>query len=252
MSGLAALMLLAACGGPGGSAPTSPAPSPGTVVLVSAAASLTDVFGEMEASFERSHAGVDVVLNVAGSSTLREQILQGAPVDVFASANQSNMEQVVVAGLVSGEPVTFARNLLQIAVPPGNPAGVVGLQDFGRDELLLGLCAAGVPCGDLARDALENAGVTPSVDTYEPDVRALLTKIEAGELDGGITYLTDVISARGTVDGVDIPAGENVVTDYPIATLTGGASPVLAADFMAFVLSDEGRAILSRHGFAAP
>jgi len=192
------------------------------------------------------------VLNLAGSSALREQILEGAPADVFASANTSNMDQLAEAGEVARESQIFVRNLLQIAVPSGNPAGVTGLEDFGRDELLIGLCAEDVPCGDFAREALANAGVTPAIDTNEPDVRALLTKVEAGELDAGITYVTDVAPTDGAVDGVDIPEDVNVVADYRIAVLANAPNPDAASAFVDFVLSDEGQAILTKFGFAAP
>lgn len=241
---MALVVVLGACGDDGGSVEGE--------LLVSAAASLTDAFADVEAAFEDANPDVDVVLNLGSSSSLREQILEGAPADVFASANTSNMDQVVEAGEVEGEPEIFVRNLLQIAVPSGNPAGVTGLEDFGRDELLIGLCAEEVPCGDFAREALANAGVTPAIDTNEPDVRALLTKVEAGELDAGITYVTDVSSTGGTVDGVDIPEDQNVVASYPIAALTNAPNPDAAAAFVAFVLSDEGQAILAEYGFAAP
>ncbi|MGH8915010.1 MAG: molybdate ABC transporter substrate-binding protein, partial [Acidimicrobiia bacterium] len=199
-----------------------------------------------------ANPGVDVILNLAGSSALREQILEGAPVDVFASANTSNMDQVVEAGEVAGEPEIFAYNLLQIAVPAGNPAGVTSLGDFADEELLIGLCAEDVPCGEFARTAIENAGVVPAVDSNEPDVRALLTKIEAGELDAGVTYVTDVESTGGSVEGVDIPEDVNVVAEYPIATLADAPNPDAAAAFVAFVLSDEGQSILTSYGFTSP
>ena len=221
-------------------------------LLVSAAASLTDAFAEVEAAFEEENPDVDVVLNLGSSSALREQILEGAPADVFASANTSNMDQVAEAGELSGDAEIFATNSLQIAVPTGNPAEVTGLEDFAREELLIGLCAEDVPCGDFGRQALENAGVIPSIDTNEPDVRALLTKIEAGELDAGITYVTDVLAASGTVEGVDIPAEVNVVAEYPIATLAGAPNPDAAAAWVEFVLSEEGQAILTGYGFTSP
>ncbi len=221
-------------------------------VLVSAAASLSDAFVEIESMFEAANPGVDVTLNLAGSSALREQILEGAPADVFASANTSNMDRVVDAGEAAGEPQIFATNLLQIAVPAGNPAGVAGLEDFGRDELLIGLCAEQVPCGESAREALAMAGVTPMVDTNEPDVRALLTKIEEGELDAGITYVTDVLSADAAVDGVEIPELQNVVAEYSIAILASAPNPEAARAFVVFVLSIEGQAILGEYGFASP
>lgn len=222
------------------------------MVLVSAAASLTDAFGTVEQAFEEAHPDVDVVLNLAGTSALREQILGGAPVDVFASANMENMERVLAAGQVAGEPRVFAHNRLQIAVPPGNPAGISGLADFADETLFLGLCADGVPCGDLARAALAAADVEAAIDTNEPDVRSLLTKIEAGELDAGITYVSDVVSSGGSVEGVDIPDDVNVDADYPIAVISDSTSPDIADEFIRFVLSAEGQAILSEFGFASP
>ena len=221
-------------------------------LLVSAAASLTDAFGEVEVAFEAAHPGVEVLLNMAGSSTLRQQIVEGAAADVFASADSSNMDQVVAAGEVDRAPRIFAANRLQIAVPAGNPAGVTGLEDFADEDLLLGLCAAGLPCGDLALTVLANAGVTPAVDTHEPDVRALLTKIETGELDAGLTYVTDVIASGGAVHGIDIPDRRNATTDYHIASLLSASDPATAAAFVAFVLSPEGQAILNRYGFTSP
>ncbi|MPZ52183.1 MAG: molybdate ABC transporter substrate-binding protein [Acidimicrobiia bacterium] len=245
MVALVVITLVAACGGASDSSASGE-------VLVSAAASLTDAFAEIETAFDEAHPEVNVVLNLAGSSSLREQILEGAPADVFASANTSNMEHIVEAGVTARDPQIFVQNVLQIAVPPGNPAGVAGLEDLADDELLIGLCAEEVPCGDFAREALQNARVTPAIDTNEPDVRALLTKIEAGELDAGITYVTDVASTRGGVAGVDIPAEFNVMGEYPIAPLANGPNPDLAAAFVDFVLSDEGQEILTSHGFGSP
>ncbi|HEY6628642.1 MAG TPA: molybdate ABC transporter substrate-binding protein [Acidimicrobiia bacterium] len=246
---VAFVLTIGACGSSSGDT-TAEAGFEGEL-LVSAAASLTDAFTEVEAAFEAANSGVDVVLNLGSSSSLREQIIEGAPADVFASANTSNMDQVVEADAASN-PQVFATNLLQIAVPAGNEAGVTGLDDFANEALLIGLCAEDVPCGDFARQALENAGVTPSIDTNEPDVRALLTKIEAGELDAGIVYVTDVLSTAGTVEGIDIPEEDNVVASYPIAALAAAPNPDAAAAFVAFVLSEEGQAILQDFGFTAP
>ncbi len=243
---LVALLLVSACSGPA----ERSAELTGEL-LVSAAASLTDAFGDLEAAFEEAHPDVDVLLNLGASSALREQILEGAPADVFASANASNMDQVVEADEAS-ESKVFATNRLQIAVPPGNPGGLAGLDDFADEALLIGLCEEEVPCGDFGRQALENAGVTPSIDTNEPDVRALLTKIEADELDAGIVYVTDVASTDGGVEGIDIPDELNVVAEYPIAALSSAPNPDAAAAFVAFVLSEEGQAILAEYGFGAP
>ena len=240
MSILVVIVALAGCGGQGDEE-----------LLVSAAASLAGAFAEIEGAFEDARPDVDVVLNFGGSSTLREQILGGAPVDVFASANMSNMDAVVAAGQTVGAPRVFAFNTLEIAVPAGNPGSVDGLDDFSDDGLLLGLCAEAVPCGELAREALSTAGVTAAIDTNEPDVRALLAKIEAGELDAGIIYVTDVTSAGGTVEGIAIPEDVNVTAECSIAVLAGAANHQIANAFIDMVLSDEGQAILSEYGFSS-
>ncbi len=237
-------VLAAACGG-GGNQSSDP-------VLVFAASSLTNVFADMEIAFEDAHPGIEVELNVAGSSSLREQILGGAPAGVFASADESNMARVVDGGEVAGEPLPFATNGLRLAVPAGNPAGVSSLEDLASSELLVGLCAEQVPCGALAREVLARAGIEPSPDTNEPDVRALLTMVGAGELDVGMVYETDVMSAGERVEGIDIPDEYNLSTVYPIAQLEGAANPTGAASFVDFVLSGAGRAILADHGFGGP
>lgn len=220
-------------------------------ILVSAAASLSDAFADIEAAFEASHRDFDVVLNFGGSATLREQILGGAPVDVFASADLANVERVGAAGDLASEPRVFARNELRIAVPAGNPAGVADLADFGASELLIGLCAASVPCGELGRRALSNAGVTPAVDAVEPNVRALLTKIEIGELDAGLVYATDVVSRRGRVEGLAFPGAEAIVAEYAVAELRTARNPAGAAAFVAFVMSERAQRILAQHGFGS-
>lgn len=219
-------------------------------VKVSAASSLRDVLVELEAAFEQQHPEVDVVLNFAGSATLREQIVGGAPIDVFASADPDNMVAVVDAGLVNGTPEVFALNTMAIAFPPGNPGGVTGLADLGRGELFVGLCAESVPCGSLALEVLSKAGVEVSAATAEPSVVSLLTKIEAGELDAGIVYWTDVINSGGSVEGLLIPPGHNVVSQLPVADL-GGSGPE-AREFVEFVASSDAVAILSEYGFGVP
>lgn len=240
--GCVLLVLVAACSGSDLKSDT---------VLVSAAASLTDVFAELESAFESAHPEVDVVLNTGGSSTLREQILEGAPADIFASADLTNMDRIAVSGVVVGSPAIFATNSLEIAVPADNPAGVTGLADFANDDLLIGLCAIEVPCGALAAQVLESAGVVPAVDTYEPDVRALLTKIEAGELEAGIVYTTDVSSTE-SVAGVTIPDNVNVLAEYPIALLSMGSNPEDGGLFVEFVVGEQGQEILSEFGFGSP
>lgn len=249
------VLSISACGtgtgGVGNGAGEDDADAGGTTITVLAAASLTDAFTELATAFEAAHGGISVALNFGGSSSLRVQILAGAPADVFASANTSNMAQVVSAG--AAEPPThFATNQLEIAVPAGNPAAVTGLADFAHPELLLGLCAEEIPCGQLARLALTEAGIASVIDTNEPDVRALLTKVEAGELDAGIVYRSDVLAAGDTVEGIDIPAQAEIVATYPIARLAEATDPGAAGAFVAFVLTDEGQAILASYGFGPP
>jgi molybdate transport system substrate-binding protein len=251
-------LVLAACGDDddddaGSMTTEAPAEEPAVEgdITVFAAASLTDAFTELGTTFESENPDASVEFNFGASSALREQILAGAPADVFASANPSNMDQVVDAGAAS-DPRDFATNLLEIAVPAGNEAGVTGLDDFANADLLIGLCAEEVPCGEFGREALGNAGVTPSIDTNEPDVRSLLTKVEAGDLDAGIVYVTDVMAAGDTVEGVEIPTDDYVVATYPIAALTDAANPDTADVFVEFVLSDEGQDILESYGFGSP
>ena len=218
-------------------------------ITVFAAASLTDAFDEVGSAFEDANPGVSVDLSYDGSSSLRDQILAGAPADVFASANPSNMDAVAEGDALDGEPETFVTNELEIAVPAGNEAGVDGLDDLGDDSLLIGLCAEEVPCGEFGRQALANADVTPAPDTDEPDVRSLLEKVESGDLDAGLVYVTDVQAAGDRVEGIEIPAEDNVVAEYPIAALAGSRRPEVAEAFVDFVLSDDGRDTLASYGF---
>lgn len=237
---LGTLVLSVSCGSLG-------VPSDGDqVLMVSVASSLSSVFSDLKEGFEDLH-DVDVVLNTGSSTTLAAQILEGAPVDVYASADSTNMDRLVAAEAVVSSRV-MAYNRLVIAVPEGNPRRVSGLTDLSRPDLLVGLCSPSVPCGDLARQVLASAGVAASVDTNEPDVRSLVTKIEAGELDAGIVYVTEVAASRG-VEGIVIVNEHNVRVSYPIAVLADAPLPDVAAEFVSYVLSKEGRALLERHGF---
>ena len=244
-AGLLVFLLVSACGGPADD------PRKRNELVVSAAASLTEAFREMETEFEAAYPAVDVILNLGGSSLLREQILSGAPVGVFASANLQIMEEVSEAGHLGGPYRVFARNRMTIAVPAGNPAGILGVEAFGDEALLLGLCAPTVPCGDLARRVLAAAGVRPAVDTEEPNVRSLLTKVEAGELDAALVYVTDLQASDG-VEGVLVAEHYNVDAEYPIGVVTGSPDLGNARSFVAFVLSAEGRRILDGYGFSLP
>lgn len=237
---LVALVFATACTGSGATEATGE-------VNVFAAASLGDVFAELEETFEAQAPGVDVRLNIAGSSALREQILAGAPADVFASANRSVMDDVVAAG-AANQPQDFVRNSLIIGVPEGNPAGVTSLDDFANPDLLLGACAAGVPCGDGAHRLFDGASVMAQLDTTEPDVRALTTKLVAGELDAGIVYLTNA-TASPDVDVAYAPASAEATVTYPIAPLNDATNREAAIAFVNFVFSQDAQMILKRSGF---
>lgn len=237
---LLALLLAASC------ATSEPIEGAGEV-NVFAAASLADAFSEIEAAFEGQAPGIDVRLNIAGSSTLREQILAGAPADVFVSANLAVMDELVAAG-AANQPQNFVQNLLVIGVPKGNPGGITSLDDFGNADLLLGACSAGVPCGDAAQQLFDNASLVAQLDTAEPDVRALVTKLAAGELDAGIVYRTDTI-ANPDLDAVELPSDSNITVTYPIAPLNETANREAALAFMNFVFGEEAQTILKQNGF---
>ena len=221
-------------------------------LTVSAAASLTDAFGAMERAFEAAHPGVRVSINFGASSTLAAQIIDGAPVDVFASADPPNMTKVSDAGLLLGPPVTFATNSLRIIVRRGNPSGIRGLTDLAGAGIVYVTCPTDVPIGKYASQALQRAGVTVAPRSLEPDVKGIVAKVVAGEADAGIVYATDVAATKGTATGIDIPASQNVTASYPIATLKDTRNPAVAQAWIDFVLSPEGRSILREYGFGAP
>ncbi|MFM9877472.1 MAG: molybdate ABC transporter substrate-binding protein [Rhodoglobus sp.] len=231
-----------------------PTPTPmvdGTLagtVTVFAAASLTESFAAIAEAFTAEHPNVEVIFNFGGSSGLATQIVEGAPVDVFAAASPATMTTVTDAGFAT-DPADFATNTLEIAVPTDNPRGVTGLADFANPDFTIALCAVEVPCGAAAAKALDTAGIVASVDTYEQDVKAVLTKVEFGEVDAGLVYRIDVLSAAGAVKGIEFPEAAGAVARYPIATLSDSAA---AAAFVAFVLSDAGQQILRNVGFGAP
>ncbi|MGE3193173.1 MAG: molybdate ABC transporter substrate-binding protein [Microbacteriaceae bacterium] len=231
-------------------APVDDAQMHGTLTVF-AAASLTETFDALAAEFEAEHPQVEVVLNYGGSSSLATQIRQGAPADVFAAANESTMQMVVDAGDASDAPI-FATNTLVLVTPPGNPAGVTGLADLADPDLAIALCDPVVPCGSAAQTLLTNAGVTAVPDTLEDDVKAVLTKVELGEADAGLVYVTDAHATGSTVEIVDVPEAQQVINRYPIAVLTGAPNPDAARAWVEFVLSDEGQAVLSDAGFLAP
>ena len=230
----------------------TPAPTPSGSITVSAAASLTDVFPVIANAFMKKYPGTSVKFNFGGSSTLVQQVLAGAPVDVLATASEPTMWTAVTAGRV-GAPLLFAKNTMAIAMPPGNPARIVGLSSLSRDGVLVAECAVSVPCGAAARDLLAKNGVTVKPVTFELDVRSVLAKVMAGEVDAGIVYVTDVKSVGPKVTSLTIPGELNVTTTYPIAAVSSGANPVTAQAFVNYVrFTPSAQGILRAYGFAKP
>lgn len=253
---VAACLALAGCSSSHPSGPADAGASATSVsgtVVVFAAASLKDTFTTLAHEFEQAHQGVKIVPSFGGSDTLAAQIVEGAPVDVFASANTATMATVTKAG-DAGAPTDFAKNSLEIAVAPGNPLGISSLADVAKSGVKLALCAPTVPCGAAADKALKAGNITAHPVTLEQNVTAVLTKVELGEVDAGIVYQTDVKTAGDKVAGVDFAEAAQAVNTYPIAVVTTGKNPQAAKAFVDYVLSADGQQVLHDAGFrsAAP
>ena len=244
---------LSGCAGNGGApaAGQDGSRGAGETLTVFAAASLKASFTTLAETFEAQHPGTSVNLSVAGSSDLATQIGQGAPADVFASADTRNMDKVTVAGLADGEPRIFATNTLAIAVPAGNPAGIRGFADLGRDGIRLVTCASQVPCGAAAATVAGKAGVALHPVSEENAVTDVLGKVVSGEADAGLVYVTDVKSAGTRVESIPFPEASAAVNSYPIAVLDGAKDKETARAFLDLVTGEQGQAVLSGAGFGA-
>ncbi|GIF09192.1 molybdate ABC transporter substrate-binding protein [Actinoplanes siamensis] len=255
VAGLAAVLTLgpAGCGDPAGT-PTARAGEGGVsgTVNVFAAASLTESFTTLGKRFEAAHRGATVTFNFAGSSALATQINQGAPADVFASAAPANMSTVTAAGNAAGTPTTFVRNQLVIAVAKGNPKKIAGLSGLTGPGIKVALCAEAVPCGAAARTALDASGAALTPVTLEQDVRAALAKVKLGEVDAALVYRTDAKASSGDVDAIEFPESAKAVNEYPIVVLRKAANAAGARAFVDYVLSADGRSVLTGAGFQAP
>lgn len=220
---------------------------------MSAAASLTEAFTEIAADFEAANPGTTVQLNFDSSGSLSEQIQRGAPVDVFASANEERMADLATAGKVQGEAETFAANELAIVTEPGNPEGIATLADLA-DNGVIALCAEDAPCGSFAAEVLDRAGVVIADGsiTRGQNVKSTLTAVTEGDAAAAIVYVTDATTAGDRVATVTIPAADNAEASYPIAVLQDALNPELAGAFMAYVRSTEGQAVLADFGFLPP
>lgn len=258
---LAALALVAGCGSSASKA-SSPSSTPTTgasptqealhgSIIVFAAASLTGSFTQLGKQFEAAHPGTTVKFSFGASSTLAQQINQGAPADVFASAATNNMQQVVAAGRIASSS-NFVSNTAEIAVAPGKASTITGIADLGKPGVKIALCQVKVPCGVLATKVLGNAKVTVKPVTQGLDVTSTLAYVTNGQVDAAVVYVTDVKSAGSSVVGVRIPAADNAKTQYPIGVVTASKNTALATAFEQFVESAAGQSVLTAAGFSAP
>ncbi|OAE03195.1 molybdate ABC transporter substrate-binding protein [Arthrobacter sp. OY3WO11] len=242
---LPALLLttaLAGCAGGGGTG------SNGTLTVF-AAASLKSSFTEIAERFEAENPGITVTFSFAGSADLATQLSQGAPADVFASADAGTMAKVQEAGLVHGEPRDFATNTLAITVPPGNPAGIRSFADLGRPGTRLVACAPQVPCGAAAARVADSTGTVLSPVSEENSVTDVLGKVISGEADAGLVYVTDVRSAGTRVEGIPFPEASAAVNPYPAAVLAGSRNEAAAGRFLDLLAGPEGQEVLAADGF---
>ncbi|WP_322800076.1 molybdate ABC transporter substrate-binding protein [Thermoflexus sp.] len=262
---LLVVWILGACAGKGILPSPAGTPSPEGELIVFAAASLTDPFQELAALFQQQHPGTKVTFNFGASSALRTQILQGAPADLFASADEKNMEEVKQAGRVAEGPWIFATNRLVIVTPASNPGRVTALVDLARPGLRLAMPGPEVPIGAYAREVLARASKDPAygvdfaervlrnVASAEPNVKAALSRVALGEADAAFVYRTDVTSAyREKVQVVEIPDALNVIARYPIALLKGAPHPEAGRLFVELLRSPQGQEIMRRWGFGPP
>jgi molybdate transport system substrate-binding protein len=222
---------------------------PSGEITVFAAASLTESFDAIAKQFEKRYPDVSVKFNFDSSSNLAAQIQQGAPADVFASADEANLQKVIDSGDITVIPAVFAKNRLEIAVEKGNPKKVRGLADLDRSGLVVVLCADAVPCGKYAAEAFANAGVSVQPASKEENAKATLSKVSLGEADAGVVYITDVKAAKGDVTGVKVPDRQNVIAAYPMAAVKGSENSAAAKAWVQFVQSKKAQSTLRRFGF---
>ena len=221
-------------------------------ITVFAAASLTAAYTDIGDAFMTEYPDSKVTFNFASSSDLVTQINEGAPADVFASADQSNMTKLTDVGGNAGEPTVFATNSLQIIVEPGNPKGITGVSDLANSDVLYVTCAPDVPIGKYAEQVLAAAGVTATPVSLEENVKGIVTKVTLGEADAGIVYKTDVIAAGDKAEGIEIHADVNVTATYPVVATKQAPNAAGAQTFVDFVLGDQAQMILAGYGFTTP
>lgn len=254
LAGLGVLLLivvLAGCGsgGANGSGQGGSDDSGGKTLTVSAAASLTEAFDHLKADFEKAHPGVKVKTNYQGSSTLVQQITNGASVDVFASADKKNMQKLVKAGENTGKPRDFASNTLEIVVPKGNPKHVRKFADLAKPDVRTVVCAAPVPCGAATKKVQRAAHVTLHPKSEEQNVKSVLAKARSGDADAGLVYVSDVHTAGPKVTGIPFAEAKAAVNRYPVATVKGSEHKKLAGQFIDMLTAKAGKKRLTDAGF---
>ncbi|ROP61058.1 molybdate transport system substrate-binding protein [Curtobacterium sp. PhB130] len=256
--GIAGVALLAGCStssdtaGAGTTSASASATGPAGKITVFAAASLQQTFTELGKDYEQANPGTSVTFSFAGSSDLVTQIQNGAPADVFASADEPNMQKLTTADLIAGSAPAFATNVLQIAVAPGNPKGIDDFADLDASGLQVVTCAAPVPCGAATQKVESATGITLHPVSEEQSVTDVLGKVESGQADAGLVYVTDVQGAGDKVQGVDFDAADKAVNTYPIGVVKGSSNAALAKSFSAYVRSADGEKVLHAAGFGKP
>jgi molybdate transport system substrate-binding protein len=233
--------------GPTTNSSATTAASAGNLTVL-AAASLSESFKELGTAFEATHSGTKVTFSFDASSALATQANNGAPADVFASADQANMKKVTDAGNATG-PRVFTHNKLAIIVAKGNPKKIKSLADFSKVSFVL--CAPEVPCGKYGLEALTKAKVTAKPKSLETNVKGVVTKVTSGEADAGIGYVTDAKAAAANAEGIEIPDAQNVIAEYPMAVLKQSLNSTIAYAWLDFILGADAQAVLAKYGFAA-
>jgi molybdate transport system substrate-binding protein len=239
-------LVLAGCGG------GSDSSSDKTTLNVLGAASLTETFTTLAKDFEKDHPGVKVRTAFDSSATLAEQVNQGAPADVLATADTDTMQTVVEAGNTTKDPELFATNHLQMVVPKDNPAGITKFDDLNTPGVKYVVCVDTAPCGKLAAKVLAQTGIKNKPASEEVDVKAVLTKVEQGEADAGLVYKTDAVAGGDKVKPIDVPTTNGNINQYPIAAMKDSKHAQLAQDFVDLVLSSKGQQVLADAGFGKP
>lgn len=232
--------------------PPEPTGNPAGQVTVYAADSLHGAFSKLTGPFQAAYPGTKLVFTFGSSATQAQQIVGGARVELFASADAATMKRVTDAGAAQGKPMVIARNALVIVVPKGNKANVNRLGDLSRSQVRVALCAQQVACGAAAQRVIDAEKVTVQAASILPDAKAVLAKVLSGEVDAGLVYRTDLTAAGVDVEAIDLEEAWRVADEYPIVTLKSGVNQAGAVAFVGFLKSALARRVLAEAGFGTP